>query len=98
MYLARLILKHIQKRIVGINHISTTGMNYSFWLTCTSGCIEYEKGILRIHLHSREVVETQRLYFFDLIIPPDIPALYHAHRRMGTGINNHFFHKTDPNQ
>ena len=98
MYIARLILKDINKGIICINHIAAAGMYHTFWLTRAAGRVQYKKGIFSIHFLRREIVQSQGFHFFNFVIPPYVAAFDHAYRSVGARINNYFFHKPDTDQ
>src|SRR5690554_2542552 len=93
-----LVLENIAKSITGIHHIAADSMNYSFWLTRRTRCIQYKQWVFSIHFFSRIRWIPLTLYFMDFIFPPYIATFNHGNSYTRTGQNNNFIYSLTLNQ
>ena len=74
-----LVLEYIHESIVGIDHVSATGMHHTFWLSGRTGSVEDEKRVFSIHGLGGAIWVTGGFHLAYLIFPPYITSFDHAH-------------------
>ena len=88
MNLPRLVLKNIDKSVVGPDHVASGGVHHAFWLTCGARGVENKQNVFCIHRHRRNCWVAHGFYLLDFVFPPHISAFEHRNWRAGTGTNN----------
>src|SRR6185437_13384596 len=89
--LAGFILKYIDETVVGEDHIAPAGVYDPFGFAGRAGGIKNEQRIFRIHHLDRTGGVALRLDLADLVFPPYVAALDHAHGDTGAGQHDHPF-------